>query len=121
SAATKEPLLVIVVALVILIQTKVFGGTMGTILISLLFFYRALNSLVFTQLHWNAFMSVSGSMENMKDFQNILESNQETKGTIPFVRFEDSIKIDNANFSYGDFKILKDINLAIHKNQSIAF
>jgi subfamily B ATP-binding cassette protein MsbA len=121
SSATKEPLLVAVVACVILVQTKVFGGAMGSILISLLFFYRALNSLVFTQLHWNAFLSVSGSMENMKNFQNKLESNREKNGDIPFGKFEDSIVINQVDFSYGDFKILKNINLDIQKNQSIAF
>jgi subfamily B ATP-binding cassette protein MsbA len=109
------------VACVILVQTKVFGGAMGSILISLLFFYRALNSLVFTQLHWNAFLSVSGSMENMKNFQNKLESNREKNGDIPFGKFEDSIVINQVDFSYGDFKILKNINLDIQKNQSIAF
>lgn len=121
SSATKEPLLVAVVACVILVQTKVFGGAMGSILISLLFFYRALNSLVFTQLHWNAFLSVSGSMENMKNFQNKLESNREKNGDISFGKFEDSIVINQVDFSYGDFKILKNINLDIQKNQSIAF
>src|SRR5690606_39844704 len=40
---------------------------------------------------------------------------------IPFTKFKDSIRITNASFSYGETKILKNINLDISKNQSIAF
>jgi subfamily B ATP-binding cassette protein MsbA len=119
--AAREPLLVAVVACVILIQTQIFGGAMGTILISLLFFYRALTALVSTQLHWNAFISVSGSMENMKDFQSKIESDREKNGKISFDKFKKSIVIDQVDFSYGEFKVLKNINLNIQKNQSIAF
>lgn len=119
--AAREPLLVAVVACVILIQIQVFGGSMATILISLLFFYRALSALVSTQLHWNAFMAVSGSLENMKDFQNTLETNKESNGDFYFSKFKKSIFIDRVDFSYGQFKILKDVSLRIHKNQSIAF
>lgn len=45
SFAVREPILVIIIAAVIFIQIRFFGGAMGTIIISLLFFYRALTSL----------------------------------------------------------------------------
>ena len=120
-SATREPLLMAVIASVILIQVNYFGATMGTILISLLFFYRALTALIFTQLHWNAFMSVSGSLENMQDFQNELESNREEYGERALSKFEESITLNHVNFSYGKYNILKDVNLNIRKNESIAF
>lgn len=119
--AAREPLLVAVVACVILIQTQYFGGTMGTILISLLFFYRALTALVSMQVHWNSFMSVSGSLENMQSFQNEIESNKEKNGSIAFSKFKNAISINQVNFYYGASKILDNINLRIFKNQSVAF
>src|SRR5690606_5868043 len=119
--AAREPLLVAVVASVILVQTQFFGGEMGTILISLLFFYRALTSLASMQVHWNAFMSVSGSLENMQNFQKELDSNIEDNGHAVFVRFKNSITLNQVNFSYGVSRILTDINLNILKNQSVAF
>ncbi len=120
-AAAREPLLVIVVASVILIQTQLLSGSMSTILISLLFFYRALTALVYMQLSWNEFMGVSGSLANMQEYQSEIESFKEKSGSIPFSKFKESIKINNASFSYGNTKILKNINLNISKNQSIAF
>lgn len=120
-SATREPLLIIVVALVIFIQTKMLGGEMGTILISLLFFYRALNALAYMQQQWNSFMSVSGSLENMQNFQKEIEGEYEENGKLDFNRLEYSIELRDVNFSYENTSILKDINLIIPKNQSIAF
>lgn len=120
-AAAREPLLVIVVACVILIQTQLLNGAMSTIIISLLFFYRALTALVYMQLSWNEFMGVSGSLENMQEYQKELQSHQERSGNIPFTKFNKSIEISNASFSYAETSILKNIDLQILKNQSIAF
>ena len=119
--AAREPLLVAVVACVILIQTKFLGGDIGVILISLLFFYRALGSLVAMQQFWNSFMSVSGSMENMKDFQTELDLNIEKDGKLKFETFKSSIHLKDLSFSYGSTTILKNINLDIFKDQTVAF
>ena len=119
-SASREPLLVIILACVILIQVMFLGGPMGAILISLLFFYRALSSLVSLQNSWNAFLGVSGSLENMQSFQNELVSAKEKNGKQVFDRFEDEIHFNNITFSYGETPILKNINLQIPKNQSVA-
>lgn len=119
--AMREPLLVIVVAVVILIQVKVLGGAMGAILISLLFFFRALSSLVGLQQSWNAFLSVSGSLENMQRFQKDLEQATEKSGKKIFEKFNDSIKCKNITFFFGKTPILKNIELKIERNQSVAF
>lgn len=119
--AAREPLLVAVVASVILIQTHFFGSEIGTILISLLFFYRALTALLSMQTHWNAFMSVSGSLENMQDFQREIESGEEENGKVIFSKFQNSITINQVDFHYGTSKILDNVSLTIAKNQSTAF
>lgn len=119
--ASREPLLVAVVACVILIQTRLLGGEMGVILISLLFFYRALSSLVAMQQLWNSFVSVSGSLENMRDFQNELDLSMEKNGQLQFEKLKSSIELRDVTFSFGQTSILKNINLNILKNQSVAF
>ena len=119
--ASREPLLVIVLACVILIQVKFLGGPMGAILISLLFFYRALSSLVGLQQSWNSFLSASGSLENMQSFQKELVSAREKNGKLVFDRFVNEIHCNDISFSYGETPVLKNINLQIPKNQSVAF
>lgn len=121
SDAAREPLVVLVVALVIWVQIRYFNGAIGTILISLLFFYRALISLMAMQQSWNAFMSNSGSLENMLDFEHILQSSVDRDGKTLFLGFKERIHLENINFSYGSTPILRDINLVIERNRTIAF
>ncbi|HSI77979.1 MAG TPA: ABC transporter ATP-binding protein [Lunatimonas sp.] len=119
--AAREPILVTVVAAVILIQTYLLGGGLGSILISLLFFYRALNAINSFQNHWNRFLAVSGSLDNMQGFQKELKSNKQKDGKQKIVEFTNSLEARNLSFGYGDQYILKDINLTISKNETIAF
>jgi len=121
SSAIREPILVIIIAIIIFIQINYFNGVMGTILISLLFFYRALTSLMTLQESWNIFMSNVGSLENMQSFQDELVYHREKDGKFDFGRFEKEIQLEHLGFSFGKTGILKDINLSIRKNQSIAF
>ncbi|HLV91834.1 MAG TPA: ABC transporter ATP-binding protein [Aequorivita sp.] len=119
--AAREPLLVIVVAAVILIQVMLLGGAMGAILISLLFFYRALSSLMGMQQSWNAFLGVSGSLENMQDFLEELEEAEEVTGKLNFDKFQSEIKCKGLSFSFGETQVLNSIDLDIPINKSIAF
>lgn len=121
SEAAREPLLVIIIALVIFIQIKYLGGNIGTMLISLLFFYRGLMALISMQQYWNQFLGVSGSMENMQDFQNFLSENKEKDGKEVFKSFKEKIRVKDVDFYYGETQILKNINLEILKNSSTAF
>ncbi len=119
--AGREPILITVVVLVMYIQTTFLGSELGSILISLLFFYRALNYLMQMQVRWNRFLAVSGSLENMMNFKKELFANQEKKGITRFKESFHNLKLKKLNFYYGQTKILQDINLKIYKNETIAF
>lgn len=118
--SSREPLLIIVVTLVILVQVNIFEGNLGSILISLLFFYRGLTALTGMQNSWNKFLGVSGSLLNLSDFQNTLIVNQESKGSIPFSALNENIQLENISYSYGSTEILKNISLVIPKNETVA-
>ncbi|WP_139856277.1 ABC transporter ATP-binding protein [Aequorivita sinensis] len=120
ATAVREPIMVFIIAVVILIQVNYFEGNIGVILISLLFFYRALTALMSLQWFWNSYMEVSGSLENMKDFQRDLESGKEKQGNVKINNFKNSIVLKDVDFSFGNELILKGINLKITKYQSIA-
>lgn len=119
--ALREPLLIIVIAIVIVVQIKFLGGEISGILISLLFFYRALASLMGMQQSWNSFLTVSGSLQNMQEFEKELNGIKETDGSEKFVGLQNQILCKNLSFSFGEVSILKDIQLEIKKNQSVAF
>ena len=78
--AGREPILIAVVVSVIYIQTAFFGSDLGPIILSLVFFYRALSYLMQMQTRWNKFLAVSGSLENMNLFSKELRANKEEDG-----------------------------------------
>ena len=121
--AVREPVLIIVVSAVIFIQVKLLNGSIGTIMVSLLFFYRALSALLQMQTAYNNFLGVSGSMENMTEFEKELNAAKEKQGTVTIDAFTKEIELKNAVFRYAEksANILDDINLKIIKNQTIAF
>lgn len=119
--ASREPLLVVVIAVVIIIQVQVFGGAMAGIIMSLLFFFRALQSLTDLQSKWNSFLEYSGSLENMLDFEDELKKHKLNNGKEELTNFHRNIQLKNVDFSYGSKKVLHAINLSIDKNQSMAF
>lgn len=119
--AAREPLMVGIIVLVIFIQIQFLGGNLGTMLISLMFFYRGLSALVSLQQSWNTYLGVSGSMANMESFLQLLKETREEDGTIKVDQFKEKISLEKVGFSYGETKILKNIHLDISKNESIAF
>jgi subfamily B ATP-binding cassette protein MsbA len=88
---------------------------------SLLFFYRALSSLTILQTNWNQFLMVSGSMNNIQEFLLDMAGKKESNGFTELTRLNESIKLNDLTFFYGDTLILDKINLHIPRNKSIAF
>ena len=70
---------------------------------------------------WNKYIENIGSIENVMDFQNKLETQYESEGKVNFKEFNDKIKLSNISFSYGETKVLNRINLELKKNQNYAF
>lgn len=117
---TREPLLVGVVVAVILIQVNFLNGSLGLILLSIVFFYRALNFVMQLQTNWNIFLGVTGSLENTTEFTEFLKKGREKVGTISIKSFNNNIVFKNVSFVYGERYALKDINLSISKSETIA-
>ncbi len=117
----QEPLMIGVVILVILIQINIFNGDLGTIVLSILFLYRALRSVMQVQFYYSGFLSYSGSITNMSDFVTELRRDRESNGDRKLERFENKIELKNVSFSYDASRdILSDIDLSFYKNETLA-
>ena len=120
-SAIREPILIIIVSLVIFAQVIIFGSSLGVILVSLLFFYRALACLMTMQNSYNNFLSVSGSLNNNIDFERELIQAKEKNGNKNYGNLQEGLELKNASFSYDDNQVIKNIDLRIKKNETIAF
>ncbi|MFT4202923.1 MAG: ABC transporter ATP-binding protein [Chitinophagaceae bacterium] len=121
SNAIREPILIGIVALVILLQVYVLGGRLSTIIVSLLFFYRALASVSNLQSAYNSFIARHGTMENVADFQKEMDEHKEVQGSQPFTHLENVLSLRDVCFSYENYHILKKLNLDIKRNTTVAF
>ena len=119
--ALREPMIILIVIIAIYVQVVTFNEDLGLIILSLLLLYRALTFFMGMQEQWNFFLGVSGSLENMEDFSRELRSGKESTGTEFFSGFREKISLKGVHFSYDEKEILKDINLEIYKNETIAF
>lgn len=119
--AFREPLLVCIVALVILLQVTFFNVPISAILISLLFFYRALIAIVGVQNNYNNAIANQGAIDNIKSFIHELDVYSEKVENKVFPGFTTSLKINDLTFKYDERIILDNISLEIPKNKTIAF
>ncbi|MBS9525593.1 ABC transporter ATP-binding protein [Litoribacter alkaliphilus] len=119
--ASREPLTIIVVVGVILVETQVFNSGLGLIILSLLFFFRSLTYLMHLQTVWNSFLNVSGSLENMKVFQKEMALSKEYYASKKLKGVYESIELKNLKFEYGEKEILKNINLKLEAKKTYAF
>ena len=117
----KEPLMIGVVVVVILVQVNLMGGQLGLIVLSILLFYRALSAVMGVQTAWNNFLRVHGALNNMTLFMDELHVGRDKEGQEDFSGFNTAIRLEGVSFAYGDTTILNNINLHIQKNESIAF
>jgi len=117
----REPLTIIIISLVIGIQVSYLGGSLGSIIVSLLFFYRALTSLTSLQTNWQTFIQNVGSMDAVSLISTEMQREAEKKGIIVYELPFEKIVTKDLGLAYDEKVILKDVNIEILKNQTVAF
>lgn len=114
--AIREPIVVLMIAAIIYLQVEIMGTPFGPILVSLLFFYRALTYLMMMQTQWNLFMTVSGSLDGIADFSEELNVNREHSAGEIFYDFNHSIELKNVSVKIGEASLLNNISVMVKKN-----
>ncbi len=120
TGAIREPILIFIVAAVILLQVYVRESPLSTIIVSLLFFYRALTNMTDLQAMYNYFLGKVGSMENVAQFTEDINANREAQGQVKYESLRQGLTFKDIEFSYGNKAIINGISLDIPKNKTIA-
>lgn len=115
----KEPLTILIIAIVVIIQIKVLDGNLGSIMISLLLFFRCLGHLSNLQYSIAKFADESTSIESIDNIISEFKTHQEPKNE-NLIKKIDSINIKNLGITFGETPILKNINIEIKPKTSIA-
>jgi ABC-type multidrug transport system fused ATPase/permease subunit len=116
----REPFTVFLIIIIILVQVLVMEQSITPILVTLLLFYRSLNTIMMAQFSWQQLMNKVGGLEMVEDEFKFVKGKKEPKGNIKLKRFENKVEFKNMSFSYDNNEaVLSNINIVIKKNQTI--
>jgi len=116
----REPLIIIVIAIVIYVQIAVLKNDFGSILASLILFYRALAYLVSMQNSWSNYIRNSAGLESVESLLSEFNILKEHQGSEKISHIGNIVAKD-ISVSYDNRSILNHINLEIPQKTSIAF
>lgn len=109
------------ILLVILIHVNYMGGSISTILLSLLFFYRSLGTLITAQSTWNVFQGNYGALEGVMNFLTEMNTYKSVNGIKTLDSKIQNIKLTGLSFSYVEGKdIIENVSVEINANETIA-
>lgn len=120
STSIKEPIIICIVSLVIVIQLKWMGTGLDTIILSLLLFYRALTYLILIQSSWQKFIEFSGGMHSVAEMTRHMDAAQERFGDEKVNQIKEQIEFKDVLFYYDKKVALDHISLSIPAKQTIA-
>jgi subfamily B ATP-binding cassette protein MsbA len=118
--ALKEPMIILIVVIVVYIQLTLMNGNLGSIILSLILFYRALNFLVFLQQYWANFIQNSGSIQSISKIETTMSKMVEIQGTKEFVTLKKDISVSDVSLTYGKNIVLQKTNIIIPQKQTVA-
>lgn len=115
----REPMIIIIIAVVLYLQVEVLQNDFSSIMVSLLLFYRSLNYLVSLQSTINSFIKTSVGVDAV---ENLIDEMGEYKESTIGNKIDhiNNIELQNVHVTFGEKQVLKNINLQIRKNTSIA-
>jgi len=120
--AVREPVTVVLIMIIVLVQMVVLQQPLAPILVSILLFYRGLNALLQMQGAWLATLNQIGSPEMGRDEFATQQQQREPDASRPAPPLTHGIQLRNLSFSYdpalGD--VLQEISLEITVRTSVA-
>ena len=120
--AVREPIAVIFITLILFYQLVVTEQAFEPIIVALVLFYRALNSIIGIQSGFQGAFQFVGSMELVDSELTKLNRNRAEPGSQEIGAFNDGIEFRNVSFKYSEQEeyVLENTSLLIPVNTSVA-
>lgn len=120
--AVKEPVAVISMLGIVIIQILWLHQPLAPILVSILLFYRGLNGVLSLQGHWQSALSSMGSVEMVREEFATQAREQEPDGCQAIGPLSHSLELRDVYFGYGESQgdVLAGVSLVIPVQTSVA-
>jgi len=123
TGSIREPIAVVFIIGVIFFQLIILQEQLSPILVSIVLFYRGLNSILIIQSSWQTTLESIGSMELLHNELSFLQKNKDSSGSIIASKIDSDILFKMVRFKYdrGPDYALDNINIDILPKKTIAF
>ncbi len=120
--AIREPLSVLLILFIVILQITVFEARIAPILVSLLLIYRAMNHVFSLQISWQQTMNMAGGLEMVEQEFEEIRQYQEQEGSREISGLKDSLQFENVSFTWPgrDEPVLEDISMEIKARSAVA-
>lgn len=120
--AVREPIAVVFIMAIVMVQLLFMQQPLAPILVSILLFYRGLNTTLGIQGSWQVVLNSAGSIEMVHDEFNRQRQHQEPDGPRVLGPLSQGIRLQDVHYRFdpqlGD--VLKGISLSIPVRTSVA-
>ncbi|EGV18412.1 Xenobiotic-transporting ATPase [Thiocapsa marina 5811] len=122
TGAIREPLSVLFIIAIVVVQLVVLNQPLAPIMVSILLFHRGLGSVLGIQTAWQGTLGLVGSVEMVCDELAELARHREPDGPYQLGPLSRSIELRGVHFAYTPElgEVLKDVSLKIPIRQSVA-
>ncbi len=102
TGAAREPIAVLVIALIVIVQLAVLNQPLAPIMVSILLFYRGINAVLGVQGSWQSVLAQAGAVEVVRDEFNRLAGEAEPNGALLAKPLQHSIEFRDISFAYDE-------------------
>lgn len=122
TAATREPIAVLLIIGILIVQLFLLKQTLAPIMVSILLFYRGINAVLGIQSSWQIALGQIGSLELVDNEFKRLEANREADGHVEIGPLKSEIRFNDVSFEYtpNGNQVLKNVTLVLTARQTCA-
>lgn len=122
TSAAQEPIAILMIVGIVIVQIGVFGQPLAPIMVSILLFYRGVNTVLGLQGSWQSTLAMIGAVDVVQAEFDRLKDQVEPSGGQPIAPMAHGIEFRKVSYAYeariGD--VLVDVSFRVPARQMVA-
>ncbi len=122
TTSVQQPISVLIVTSIILVQAFVFEAPLAPIFVAILLFHKGMQATMSVQKRWQKVLDRIGSVEVIDEEMHAVRAHQEKSGSQRIKALSRGITMENVCYAYDveDGDVLHDVNIDVPVNHTVA-